>query len=217
MLVERVDGDLGATGHHPGGELALGVAADASGKDELDLIRTTDVEVVGDRRLEEGADPAGSVEDDGAADFDLAHGEFPPESGQSIGCPKWGGDDRHPAFEEGVNLVRAEAITDGLESGRVAARGEPVGKRAEVETRSMRLVLGPLVPVDPDLAGVGEVRTDLDEAVTEVGVVDIEVVGTHPSVGLVEAERWWSAVVVTPRSRKDRLELLRSEERRVGK
>src|ERR1039458_5604725 len=72
----------------------------------------------------------------------------------------------------------------------------------------MRLVLGPLVPVDPDLAWVGEVRTDLDEAVTEVAVVHIEVVGTHPSVGLVETERWWPAVVVTPGSSKDRLELL---------
>ena len=72
----------------------------------------------------------------------------------------------------------------------------------------MGLTLGPLVPVDPDLAWVGEVRTDLDEAVTELGVVDIEVVGAHPPVGLVETERRWPAVVVTPRSRKDRLELL---------
>src|ERR1019366_4620863 len=84
MLVERVDGHLGSPGHHPGGELALGVAADPARKDELDLVGSSDVEVVGDRRLEEGAGPAGGVEDAGAAEFDLAHGELPPKSGQSI-------------------------------------------------------------------------------------------------------------------------------------
>src|ERR1019366_10315104 len=86
--------------------------------------------------------------------------------------------------------------------------GKPIGERTEVEIRSMRLALGPLVPVDPNFPRVGEIATDLDEAVTEVGVVHIEVVGAHPSVGLVETERRWPVVVVTPGSRKDRLELL---------
>ena len=84
MLVVRVDGDLGAPCHHPGGELTLGVAADPAREDELDLVGTTYVEVVGDSRLEEGSSPARGVEDDGAADLELAHGELPPESGQSI-------------------------------------------------------------------------------------------------------------------------------------
>jgi hypothetical protein len=99
-------------------------------------------------------------------------------------------------------VVRAEAITDPLEPGRFTTCGEPVGELAEVETRSAGLALGPLVAVDPDLARIGEVATDLDEAVTEVGVVDVEIVRADPPIGLVEAERGRPAVALTPRGRE---------------
>src|ERR1035438_5714547 len=112
MLVERIDRDLGAPGHYLGGELAFGVAADPTREDQLDLVGAADVEIVGHRCLEESPGPARGVKDDGATDFDLAHGELPPESGCSIGCAQRGRDKSHPTFEEGRDLVRAEAITD---------------------------------------------------------------------------------------------------------
>lgn len=42
--------------------------------------------------------------------------------------------------------------------------------------------------VEPDLGGIGEEGGDLDEALAEVGVPDIEVIGRHLAAGLEEAE-----------------------------
>jgi hypothetical protein len=44
------------------------------------------------------------------------------------------------------------------------------------------------VPVDPDLARVGEVRADLDERGPEAGVPQVEVVAGHPAFGAVAGE-----------------------------
>ena len=62
VLVEGVHGDLGAAGDDLGLELAAGgalTAADLAVEDDLDGVRTAEVEVVGDQRLEEAARIAG--------------------------------------------------------------------------------------------------------------------------------------------------------------
>src|SRR5206468_6701277 len=62
VLVEGVDGDLGAAGDDLGLELAAGgalTAADLAVEDDLDGVRTAEVEVVGDQRLKEAARIAG--------------------------------------------------------------------------------------------------------------------------------------------------------------
>ena len=52
-------------------------------------------------------------------------------------------------FEERLDLVRAEVITDGLELGRVGTRCEPVGELGVLETALLGLALGPFMPVYP--------------------------------------------------------------------
>ena len=58
LLVEHVDGDVGAAGDDLGGELA-GCCVGSTVEDDLHLVGTADVQVVGDDGFEEAAGPAG--------------------------------------------------------------------------------------------------------------------------------------------------------------
>ena len=62
----------------------------------------------------------------------------------------------------------------------LGAGGKPVGQFGEVEAAPTGLALGPLVPVEPDLGRIGEVGADLDEAESEVAIVDVEVGTSRP-------------------------------------
>ena len=85
VLVEGVDGDLGAAGDDLGLELRGGVGADLPVEDDLDGVRAAEIEVVGDQRLEEGAGVAGRVEHDRAGHLHLGHGQLPPVPGALVG------------------------------------------------------------------------------------------------------------------------------------
>ena len=91
-------------------------------------------------------------------------------------------------------MVRAEVIADPLEPDRVGTRGEAIGELGVLETAVLGLALGPFVPIDPHLPRIREVRTDLDEAVTEISVAHVEVIGGDASIGLVEVEERCSAL-----------------------
>ena len=49
VLVEGVDGDLGAAGDHIGPELAFGAGPDLPVEDDLNSVRAAEVQVVGDQ------------------------------------------------------------------------------------------------------------------------------------------------------------------------
>src|SRR6202171_5421310 len=78
VLVEGVDGDLGAAGDDLGLERQwLGSGASAAfvlaGEDQLDLVRPSDVEIVGDQGFKECAGPAGGIEDQGGGALGPGH------------------------------------------------------------------------------------------------------------------------------------------------
>jgi hypothetical protein len=64
VLVEGVDGDLGAAADDLGLELGLGGRADLAVEDDLDGVRAAEVEVVGHEGVEEGAGVAGLCKQD---------------------------------------------------------------------------------------------------------------------------------------------------------
>jgi len=79
VLVEDVEHDAAGVRSDRGpvdrgAEHPRGVPVDVAGEDDLDVGGAADVQVVADQCLEEAADPAGRVEDDGAGDLDLPHG-----------------------------------------------------------------------------------------------------------------------------------------------
>src|ERR1035437_8611020 len=85
----------------------------------------------------------------------------------------------HPPVEEPLDSPRSETVTDLLKSGRVRAGGEAVGQRGPLDPHLRGLAFGPLVPVEPNLDRVREVRADLDERGTEVDVPQVEVETRH--------------------------------------
>jgi hypothetical protein len=135
MLVGEVQLHLGSRTEQSGAERFLGGLAHLAGEDHRHLGGPSDANVVGHERLEEAAGASGVVEDDGAADFDLAHGQLPPVAGSAISLGQRGGDAVDPTVEEAVHLRRVQPVTDGLQPGRRAAGGEPVGQLAEGDPR----------------------------------------------------------------------------------
>ena len=118
-------------------------------KTARDLLGTADADVVGYEGLKEAPGPARVVEDQGAGDLDLAHGELPPVAGRSVGGGERRRDHRGPAVEKALHVSRPEAVADGLEAGRLGAGGKAVGQLAEDEALTPGLALGPLVAVQP--------------------------------------------------------------------
>ena len=60
-----------------------------AGEDQLHMIGSADVEVVGDHGLEEPSGSPGCVEQDGAGGFDLPRRELPPVAGRARGLRGW--------------------------------------------------------------------------------------------------------------------------------
>src|SRR5438105_3452683 len=78
VLVEDVDDDVHTARDDLGRKLTLGVGVDPSAEDQLDFVRTAQVEVVGNERFEKTAGSTWRVEDQRAGGFDLTHRELPP-------------------------------------------------------------------------------------------------------------------------------------------
>src|SRR5262249_56068993 len=66
VAVEDVDGHLSAAVDELGGKCALGVLAHLTAEDELDLVGSTQVQVVGDQALDEAAGSARGLPHQGA-------------------------------------------------------------------------------------------------------------------------------------------------------
>lgn len=128
LLVVEVDLDVGADAENAGPKDAGSVLANLAGEDGGHFVGAADADVVGDQGLEERACPAGVVEDKGAGDLDLAHGELPPVTSFVIGLGKGCWDDGEPAVEERLDILGSEVIADRLEAFGLLTGGEAVGQ-----------------------------------------------------------------------------------------
>ena len=177
-------------------------AAPFAPEDGADLLGTADADVVCYQGLEEAPGPAGVVEDQGAGDFHLAHGELPEVPRRFVFSGERRRHHRGPAVEKALHVSRPEAVANGLEAGRLGAGGKAVGQLAEDEALTPGLALGPLVAVQPDLGRVGEIGADLDKAGAEAVVVDVEVVRPDAAFFFCElvADRTWGGGPVLGRT-----------------
>src|SRR6266508_3143195 len=187
VLVEDVDGDVGAAGDDLDGKLAGRAFGDPAVEDDLHLIGASQIQVVSDDSLEESAGSARGVEHDGARYLDLTHRQLPPIARRTISGGERGRDDRSPTVEEGLEVGGAETVTDLLQGGRIITGGEPGGQLAEADASLDGLTLCPLVSVHPHLDWIREVTADLHEPRPELGVDNIEVEAADPPLRLVEA------------------------------
>ncbi len=102
-------------------------------KDDLHVVRATEVEIVGDQRFEEPAGVAGCIEDDGAGELDLPHGGLPPVAGVAVGVGERLRQQRQPALHENVDHTRPQTVTDLLQGWRVGGGGKTVGQLGETD------------------------------------------------------------------------------------
>jgi hypothetical protein len=86
------------------------------------------------------------------------------------------GQDPQPLAQQRLDVLGPEAVADLLEPLHVVDRSEPVVQRGEADPGLRGLALGPLVGVDTQLGGIGEVGGDLEEERTETVVHAIEIV-----------------------------------------
>jgi hypothetical protein len=82
---EGVEGHLIATAQQPGAVAPEGWGDDPPPEDDLHLLRSADVKVVGAQRLKEPPGMARCVEHDGARDLNLTHRDVPPVARGPVG------------------------------------------------------------------------------------------------------------------------------------
>ena len=179
VLVVHVQAGCDPGGDDPGAEPARGVllapVVDASGEDQPDVVGAADVEVVADDLLEE--DPPGDrgVEHLGQGELRLQDRDLVPVAGEVVRAGERVRQPAQPLAQQGVDLVGAESVADGLHSGRLVDGGEPVVQGGEGDALLRGLPLGPLVAVDAQLGVVRKVGAELDEERAEVVVEAVEV------------------------------------------
>jgi len=140
-----------------------------------------------DEGLKGSCAPARVVEHEGARDFDLAHRELVVIASRPVRV-----GERHR--DHGPSSAGRTARCHG----EIARRRSPAGEQGPRTTQSrsrgrctesfvVRLTLGPLVP-SARPCRIGEVGAELDEARSELGVENVEVVRPDPALLFLERD-----------------------------
>jgi hypothetical protein len=139
------------------------------------LVRAADVEVVADQLLEE--DPPGDrpVQGHGGGELDLLDRQLPAVVGVLVGAGERLRQPGQPLAGEPVDLLVGQPVADPLDCLGVADRAERVVQGRERDAFLQALLLGVLVPVEVDLAGVREIAAELDMERAEIGVEAVEI------------------------------------------
>lgn len=157
-----------------GGPLAA--AVDPPVEDQSDLVGAAEVEVVADDLFEEDPPAHGLVEHLGQGELRLQDREVVAVPGGAVGWAERVGQDRQPLAQQGIDLLRTQAVTDRLQRGRVIDRGERVVHRLVGDAGLGCLPLSPVVAVQAQPGVVGKVRAELQEERSEV-LIDAGEVG----------------------------------------
>ncbi len=152
---------------------------DAAPEEQLHAIRPPQVQVVADDLFEELPPPQGAIEDLGAADLDLQHGQLIAEPRRLILRRQGQGQLGQPSAEEALDVGRAQPVADRLQRGRIRATQEPIVQGDTRDPAPLELPLGPLVAVETDLDRIGGVAAHLDEGRAPLVIDDVDVVVVH--------------------------------------
>ena len=160
----------------PGGEASRRGAGDLARKEQLDLTGSPEVEILANDRLEELAASQRTGEDLGHTDFHLEDRQLIGEPGGAMGGRQGQGELGLPPGEDGLDLGRRKRVARLLHRCRIGTPQEAIVQGGETAALPGELALGPLMPVEPDLDGVGGVATDLDKGGAPLRVQEINVV-----------------------------------------
>jgi hypothetical protein len=128
----------------------------------LTLVRAADVQVVTDQLP--GEDPPGDrpVQGHGRGELDLLDRQLPAVVGVLVGAGERLRQPGQPLAGEPVDLLAGQPVADPLDRLGVTDRAERVIQGRERDAFLQALLLGVLVPVEVDLAGIREITAELD-------------------------------------------------------
>src|SRR5438093_1337125 len=148
---------IDARGDDASGEAARRGLGDLAGKEELDLIRPPQIEIVADDALEELPPTEGPVEDLGETDFGLEDRQLIGEAGGAVGGSQRQRELCLPAGEVRRHVGVAAAIADRLQRVGLGAGEKPVVEGSEPDAGPLELARGPFMAIEADLDGGGGV------------------------------------------------------------
>ena len=159
-------------------------------KDQLDLVRTPQVEILPQNLLEEHPPGQGSVEDLSKCKFGLQHGQVIRITGLVIFFRIRMWQACKPFIDKPSDVDSRKVVANALEKDRILARQKAVVQTLIGNAPLVELTLGILMTIDAQLGRVREVRAKLEKEQPEILVhaVKVEVVdhrgGTNdPRIG----------------------------------
>ena len=149
---------------------------DAAVENQLHLIGTAEVEILADDLFEEAAAGARPIEDLGQGEFGLEDRQLIAIARGAVGGGEGMRQAAEPLAEDRVDLRGIERVGDTLHACRRVAGPDAVVERLVGDAALRELTFEPLVPIQTDLHGIGEVGAELDEQRAEVAVEEVDVV-----------------------------------------
>ena len=119
--------------------------------------------------------PARGVQHLGQGELGLHHRQPIQVSGVTVCLGEQVRQDRQPFVQQRLNRRWSEPVADGLQRDGVIDLCERVVHPGEPEPRLRCLPLRPVMGVDAELAGVREIRRELQEERPEIGGNAVEV------------------------------------------
>src|SRR5207247_8273832 len=123
-------------------------ARDASIKDQLHLVRTTDVEILAHHFFEETAARERPIEDLGQRELGLEDRELIPIAGGTVRAGEGMGEAPEPLANDGVDLRGIELGGDLLDTGGIVGRADAIVQRLITDPAPRQLPFQPLVSVE---------------------------------------------------------------------
>src|SRR5487761_648952 len=146
---------------------------------EHDMLRPTDVKVVADQSLEEGAPRLWAVEHARVCNLKLPHRQVVRVTGTQVGCREGRRETIKPAPEEVLHRSRPKACADPMQGCWVGARTKAVVQRLVGNSGLLELALGPLVTVEGDPDRPRTVGVGLPKRAAPIGIPEVEVEVVH--------------------------------------
>ena len=174
MLVIDVQRRRHPFGQDPSPKPAGGATSHTTLEDQLDVVGTTDVQVLADHLLEEDPARHRAVEYLSQRELRLKNRHLIAIARLPIPCRERMRELGQPLAEQAFDLLGREAVAESLQPRGISTREDAVVQRLEGDPFPGQLPFDVLMAVETELGVVGEVGTELDEKRTEVAVYAIE-------------------------------------------
>jgi hypothetical protein len=144
-------------------------------KDEHDLIRPTNVEMVPNHPFKPHPARWWPVEHTGVGHLELAGRHLVSIAGPDVGVRKGRGQTSPPPPEKALHRTGSEAITYLLQSGGITAATESIIESFIGDTGFLQLPFGPLVAIEPKPDGPGRIGIRFPERRPPLRIPEIKI------------------------------------------